>query len=190
MKRLIPLILIFVLATFSALAADGVDDRGNPNNPEVNDRANACFDGGSMAGKCDSTDIDGDGEIEQGEVDWHYTCGWFMIRFEEGLFTREEIPLTCLSLLPSEPKPEPQEVTAVQANGVPAGCYTDGLDSLQWPGGAGPSLADIFSGTTCSGAGFPVTVVFAASQTKANNACGGLGVLIISLGKGDFYICT
>ena len=48
----------------------GVDDRGNPNDPRVNERANACFEGGSMAGKC--------------HADNEWEAGWYLIRFEWG----------------------------------------------------------------------------------------------------------
>jgi hypothetical protein len=76
--------LLFTIGV--VMAQENVDDEGNPNNPNISERANACFDGGSMAGKCDS--------------DWEWNCGWYLIRFEYGIFSRDNFPTQCGSLLP------------------------------------------------------------------------------------------
>ena len=49
-KISIALLLVFSLTIF-VTAQEGVDDQGNPNNPDENQRANACYDGGSMETK-------------------------------------------------------------------------------------------------------------------------------------------
>jgi hypothetical protein len=84
------LFVLFVLP-FSILTF-ALDDQGNPNDPSVNDRANACYEDGAMAGKCDT--------------EWEWICGWFMIRFDYGIFSREDIPASCASLLPQLPEDE------------------------------------------------------------------------------------
>jgi hypothetical protein len=67
--------LLFVGAVFGL---DGYDDRGNLNDPRVNERANACYDGGTLAGKCDT------------QVEWD--AGWYLIRFEYGLIGCDGFP--------------------------------------------------------------------------------------------------
>lgn len=45
LKRTI-LTMLIMLFSVVLVSADGVDDQGNPNDPDVNNRANACFYGG------------------------------------------------------------------------------------------------------------------------------------------------
>lgn len=87
LKRTIFTILIMLFSVM-LVSADGVDDQGNPNDPDVNDRANACFEGGSMEGKCDT--------------EWEWACGWHLIQFEYDLTTRDEFPAWCISIIPPE----------------------------------------------------------------------------------------
>jgi len=94
MKRLISVLLFLLLLvmSFSVIhAADSVDDQGNPNDPTVNDRANACYAGGSLEGKCDS------------DILW--AAGWYLIRFEFGTFERGDIPTWVVWVLPPEVVP-------------------------------------------------------------------------------------
>ena len=76
------LLLIGILASLwlvgVVLAVPGFDDRGNPNDPRVNERANACYDGGTLAGKCDT------------QAEWD--AGWYLIRFEYGLLGCADFP--------------------------------------------------------------------------------------------------
>lgn len=81
------LIIVITLLIFGCLVS-ALDDEGNPNDPTVNDRANACYEDGSMAGKCDT--------------EWEWNCGWYIIRFEYGIFERANVIATCASLLPPE----------------------------------------------------------------------------------------
>src|SRR3972149_1802632 len=101
MKNTLLLTIISVLLLAGAVVfAAGFDDRGNPNDPATNERANACYEGGSLAGKCGATDADRDGRIEEWEIEWMWTCGWYLIRFESGMLIRAEVPYTCQALLP------------------------------------------------------------------------------------------
>lgn len=84
------LFLCGILALSLAITfADGFDDQGNPNDPNENESANACFEEGSMDGKC--------------VTNWEWECGWYLIRFEYGLLSREDFPAGCASLLPPLP---------------------------------------------------------------------------------------
>jgi hypothetical protein len=89
MKRRLFVILalvVFFIPVSVSLADTGLDDQGNPNDPAVNARANACYPGGAMEGKCDT--------------EWEWTCGWYLIRYNAGMYSRSQVPATCASLLP------------------------------------------------------------------------------------------
>jgi hypothetical protein len=70
---------------------------------ELPPEANACAEGGAMEGKC-NIDFDGNGVVDDYEVAWAWTCGWYMVRYSSGIFA--EVPSFCQSLLPSEPVDE------------------------------------------------------------------------------------
>jgi hypothetical protein len=111
-KKLLPIFVLCLLAV-GVLAQEGVDDEGNPNNPNENDRANACYSGGTMEGKCDT--------------EWEWVCGWYMIRFDAGLFTREEIPFTCAVLLPAEEDGDSSpDYVCIDVLGVSLFCHVSG----------------------------------------------------------------
>lgn len=82
------IVLIIVAVILSSLVlAEGVDDQGNPNDPDNNDRANACYDGGDMTGNCDTL--------------WEWVCGWHVIRLDaQDEASRVAFPQGCVSLLP------------------------------------------------------------------------------------------
>lgn len=99
MKKI--LILIFIaLLSVASVSADGVDDQGQANDPATNERANACFEGGSM-------------EDANCTTEWEWTCGWYLIRWEND--SSYEVPATCQILIP----PPVEEVVPVA---VSAGC--------------------------------------------------------------------
>lgn len=77
--------LVVILSVSLIFAADGMDDQGNLNDPSINARANACFEGGSMEDKCETL--------------WEWTCGWYAIRYDEALLSATEIPAYCNSLI-------------------------------------------------------------------------------------------
>jgi hypothetical protein len=92
MKRIHIVGIVFyalvMMAGLAVLLHNGLDDELKPNIPLINERANACYGGASLSGLCSS------------EEDW--VCGWSVIRLEDGLMTREEFPLECVSMLPSQ----------------------------------------------------------------------------------------
>jgi hypothetical protein len=75
------------------------DDRGNVNDPGFNERANACFAGGSLEGKCHTTDADFDGDIDDLDIEYMWWCGWYKIRVEFRHIPRSAAPEGCQPLL-------------------------------------------------------------------------------------------
>lgn len=133
MKKIFVIVIIAVtlLSGFRVAFAQeptGTDDLGNLNDPMQNERANACYEGGSMAGKCDS--------------EWAWVCGWYLIRYEARIFTREQVHTMCASLLPRLP----EQV---------AGTTNAGLSTLTWP-----SAGCHYSPT------FGLYIIWAGNQTQ------------------------
>lgn len=147
------LILILIFFSVVLVSADGVDDQGNPNDPNVNERANACFEGGDMAGKCDT--------------EWEWMCGWYIIRLTEPQdeVLRAAFPPDCLSLLPA------LEIITIDEV---RNCIDGGFGySLSLPiDTIGPMIGNIYTGTTCSGA-FEVSAsyVIAVDLSAAQALC-------------------
>ncbi len=77
---LLAVIALLVIGASVALAQGGesVDDQGNVNDPNVNERANACYEGGEWEGKCDTLLM--------------WMGGWFRIRLDYGVMTEAELP--------------------------------------------------------------------------------------------------
>ncbi|QPC82788.1 hypothetical protein G4Y79_24405 [Phototrophicus methaneseepsis] len=88
-RTFVTFLSLFLIVSL-VFAAIGFDDRGNPNDPRINERANACFEGGTMEGRC------------QTEIDW--IAGWYLIRYNEGLIAREDFPSQYRWILPPLPK--------------------------------------------------------------------------------------
>ena len=84
-------IVMLIILVITSMLIFAKDDRGNSNDPTSNERANACYDDGSMAGKCDT------------ELEWQ--AGWYLIRFEHGLIERDDFPDWLVWVLPPEPLP-------------------------------------------------------------------------------------
>lgn len=78
-------ILFIALSGIALLAQNSVDDQGDPNDPATNPRANACYAGGSLAGRCN--------------VEWEWVCGWGIIRVEKGLLNRAVLASACQPLM-------------------------------------------------------------------------------------------
>lgn len=78
MKRSTTLVMVCLLLLMSLLAAPAAlaDDSGEavPLDPE----ANACFDGGTLAGKCDTEDM--------------WVAGWLLARVEYGVLDPHDVP--------------------------------------------------------------------------------------------------
>lgn len=87
--------LLVLLSLALVVTASGIDDEGNANDPNLNNRANACFEGGSLEGRCDTVDIDENGTVDEWEIEWHYVCGWYLIRYENGLIGQDNLPDGC-----------------------------------------------------------------------------------------------
>lgn len=103
MKAVTRLLLVLAMLAGSISAfASGYDDRGVVNDPHENDRANACFDEATLENRCDTTDLDEDGDVEQWEKDWMWVCGWYLIRYESDMITRDGFPSICEWVLPAE----------------------------------------------------------------------------------------
>ncbi len=92
MRKLWVFAALLVLICGAAAAQDDGDPA--PNDPTVNEGANACFAGGSMEGKC-ALDADGDGVLEDFEAELLWACGWYLIRVEFGILPADGIPEWC-----------------------------------------------------------------------------------------------
>lgn len=90
------LISVFVVVVGALMAQD---DRGNVNDPGFNERANACFAGGSLEGKCHTTDADFDGDIDDLDIEYMWWCGWYLIRVESKQIPPSAAPEGCQPLL-------------------------------------------------------------------------------------------
>jgi hypothetical protein len=172
------LFILFVLS-FSILAF-ALDDQGNPNDPNVNDRANACYEDGSMAGKCDT--------------DWEWEGGWYLIRFQAGLISREDFPAQYAILLP----PLPQEEAADIPTGIPtAGCVlTAASNYIDFNGGNFlPSPVQTYTDSGCTSAGsiFGAPFVYTTGNLAAAAAiCAAQASLpnAVPLGVNIFWCST
>jgi len=78
MKRIILLGMAMLALCVSIMVALAVPNE-TPNDPRVNPDANACYTGGSMAGKCKLDDQ-------------LWIAGWDEIRLEYGLISGEQVP--------------------------------------------------------------------------------------------------
>jgi|GEM_PF-1558653 len=140
MKKYILMIVMALFAGILAVSAqDSIDDQGDVNDPNDNNRANACYEGGTLEGKCDT------------ELMWQ--AGWYLIRYENDLLDRTEIPVWVNWVLPPEIAPDP-----VAAASAPAGngCYTNGSRSFRFDNSrlnTDISAISTFSGVNCDGGG-------------------------------------
>jgi len=82
---------------------------------------NECFEGGWMEGTCSTTDVDGDGDVDQQDRDWMFTCGHYMAQVDSGELTNNEVPLEGCEKQereiprpeePKEPKEDPVAICA------------------------------------------------------------------------------
>ena len=167
MKKLIITGLVLLLSAFANFAQ--TDDAGNPNDPDLNPNANACFEGGTMAGKCNQ-DIDGDGLVEDYEINWAWECGWYAIRYDAGIFAPEDIPARC--------------ATTVQLPPHYDVCYQYPYGSIAYIGPENTKGNIIFfNSQDCTGSSYlnpQLFIVFADTQADANVLCAAQGNLIMS----------
>lgn len=93
------LIVALLLVIVGVLLAQ--DDQGNVNDPGFNPRANACYTGGSLAGKCHTTDADRNGVIDERDIEYMWTCGWYLIRVEFKQLPPSAAPTGCNIVFPT-----------------------------------------------------------------------------------------
>jgi hypothetical protein len=89
MKKLFTLLAVSLLGIMTVYAQDSVDDEGNPNDPAVNERANACYAGAAWEYRCGNDQTLWDG-------------GWYYIRLQRGILTPTEIPSSFWWIIPSD----------------------------------------------------------------------------------------
>jgi hypothetical protein len=97
-RKVLILVLILLLSSLAILAQE---DESNDLAPD----ANACNEGGAMAGKC-NIDFDENGVVDDYEIAWAWTCGWYIARYNAGIISRSQVPVFCSSLLPAEVESE------------------------------------------------------------------------------------
>lgn len=172
MKRLLVVLMITIFAT---LVVHAEDDQGNVNDPGENDRANACYEDGSMAGKC--------------ETDWEWECGWYFIRFEYGSLSRDNFPGWCASLLPAIVE---DDASALLPG---AGCTAYLGEYIFFGSGnflpAGTAQFSDASCTTPSGNNTLIAVVYSTTGTPGATAiCVSNGFTGSGLIGGNVYHCS
>lgn len=150
LKKLLIVVLIF---SFSVLAF-ALDDQGNPNDPHTNDRANACYEDGSMAGKCDT--------------DWEWEAGWYLIRFDAGMISREDFPEQYAILLPALPE-ESQNSAGAGCQAV-LGNYVD-FGSDNYVPASVPTFTDAACSTPTGMTTGMVAFVWATTLADAIDTC-------------------
>ncbi|MEO1644352.1 MAG: hypothetical protein AAFR67_04150 [Chloroflexota bacterium] len=106
-RHLLLLSISFFIGIMLISAQDvGVDDQGNPNDPTINDRANACYTDPRFLNQCDTS------------IEW--VCGYFVIRYDYGLLDSQALETVgCGVYLPSEPEPVQMNTDSSQASTVP-----------------------------------------------------------------------
>ncbi|MBK9749142.1 MAG: hypothetical protein IPO91_20515 [Chloroflexi bacterium] len=88
LQRLVIVTLLFLLVAIPAFAQEDTETQDLPNDPYVNDAANACLEGGAMEYRCHT------------ELEWQ--AGWYLIRFQVGMITRAQVPDWVAWVLPPE----------------------------------------------------------------------------------------
>ena len=54
---------------------------------------NECYEGGMLEGQCSTTDVNGDGVVDQQDIDWMFACGYYMADVDNNELENENIPL-------------------------------------------------------------------------------------------------
>jgi hypothetical protein len=158
MKKLLYIVLLMLSLS---VAVQALDDQGNPNDPTINERANACYEDGSMAGKCDTQ--------------WEWEAGWYLIRFEYGLISREDFPAQYAILLPPLPVEE-AAATEEPVSYPTTGCVFTALGGIvmlyaDFSGGNFlSSPVNFYDNSDCSGSADPSTVNLVYAPNGAADA--------------------
>jgi len=90
--------LVIVLALFSLVAVA----------QDTEQSENECYEGGWLEGRCSTTDADVDGDVDQFDIDWMFTCGFYLSQVDDAIaITNQEIPLEgCEKQEREIPRPE------------------------------------------------------------------------------------
>lgn len=149
--------ILLVFLILGLLIPVGISTGQEPNTKEEN----TCYEGGSMAGKCDS--------------EWEWVCGWYLAQWQtNGGWDNLANPFNpfndaCASLLPPRPAP-----IAGASPAIGPYCVFVPLAYVNFNGGfALPSSAPTYSDAACqsivSSIGIPL--VYASSQPAALALC-------------------
>ncbi len=83
MKKYKFVFVLVVLFAISLVSLAQMTDQGE----------NECFEGGLLDGQCSNTDVNGDGVVDQSDIDWMYQCGSYLAQADDDLIGRDDIPL-------------------------------------------------------------------------------------------------
>jgi hypothetical protein len=147
--------------------------------------ANACFEGGELFGRCDTSDFNADGVVSQDEKDYAYVYGWYLLRCRVGGFFTEEF---CANILP----PVFAEEAAVEPISTSICIAFQGI-SFTYAFGFDNSKA--YSNETCEGNSFSVTMATVSQGSHPPDCKALLGdilgkyVLVGTVNGLDYYFC-
>jgi hypothetical protein len=150
--------------------------------------ANACFEGGELFGRCDTSDFNADGIVSQDEKDYAYTYGWYLLRCRVGGFFTEEF---CATILP--PVPASAEGAA---DSIPALiCIKSGIVSFSYVSGIYNSKRHIDS--DCLSTDFNPVSMGAVPTGAPEPDCAALTLdfepdafFLETINGLDYYLCT
>jgi hypothetical protein len=174
----IVIIFVVVLGAMSLVA----QETPAPFDPD----ANACFEGGELFGRCDTSDFNADGVVSQDEKDYAYVYGWYLLRCRVGGFFTEEFCATILPPVFAEEEAEAPIPTSI--------CIA--IDGVSFAYAPGFNNSKIHSGNTCQGA--PIVSVTMATVPAGSNPPNCRALLEDNLGKSaflgtvnglDYYFC-
>lgn len=180
-------VLLFVLAI--SVVATSAQDTTNDNNPATDPNANACREGGSMEGRCDG-DSNGDGEVTEDEVTWSWTCGWYLIRFENNLLPASGVPSDCGILLSYYPEAH-CFFNELWYSGVSGGDDNDLF--FLWVSGNPGCWGDNLALSVDELVGYPTTLIEAATVSEAYELCKAVyDTSYVGLGyvDGSVWLCV
>lgn len=137
---------------------------GGNNDPRFNVEANACYWGGTLAGKCDTTDVNEDKVIDKYDRDWMWLAGWHLIRYEYNVVDSKDFDEAYLDVLPPEPIRKIKKGEDV--------CYKVEDGYLRWRGGSEPTVVKIYYDSICHFAAYSlINVIAIETDVEAQAIC-------------------
>jgi hypothetical protein len=166
------IIFVVILGTMSLVAQEAP---ASPLDPTANPDANACFEGGELFERCDTSDFNADGVVSQDEKDYAYVYGWYLLRCRVGGFFTEEFCATILPVAPIE-------------------CVSGSLFGKSYVFTPGFNSSKEYSDSSCSGSFQSVTVVTASDRDSARVLCNSIYIgstpfLLNAVNGTNYYIC-